>query len=292
MPAKSKSGLGRGLDALLRPETSKNDLQELQNIAIDSIVPNRYQPRRAFNEETLRELADSIAQKGVLEPILVRPQIEGYELIAGERRLRAAKLAGLDVVPAIVRFYDDRQTAEIALIENLQREDLNPIEEATAFSRMLQEFDLTQEELAQRIGRSRSHLANTLRLLNLPPLLQEYLTQGLLEVGHARSLLTLSFEKQLQLSREIISKKYSVREAEARAKEMNTIIEKKTLYQAPSTALFKPDPRVAYWENRMKSLLQVKVRFTSDIKGGGKIEINYADADELERILALMLESE
>ncbi|MCL2548498.1 MAG: ParB/RepB/Spo0J family partition protein, partial [Symbiobacteriaceae bacterium] len=218
MPAKTNRGLGRGLDALLRPETGDRSATEIQNIPLERIFPNRFQPRRSFEESGLQELAASIRSNGILEPILLRPLPDGFELVAGERRWRAAKLAGLTEIPSIVRYYDDRQTAEIALIENLQREDLNPIEEAGALQRLMQEFSLTQEEIARRIGRSRPYVANSLRLLQLPPRIQDYLLQGALEMGHARAMLPLATEMQLSLAAESIARKLTVRQIEARVR--------------------------------------------------------------------------
>lgn len=283
MPPRNTRGLGRGLDALLRPSQGQERDSELSYLAIDSIEPNRYQPRRDFSAESLNELAESIRSNGILEPLLVRPLAVGYELVAGERRLRAAKLAGLQEVPAIVRFFDDRQTAEIALIENLQREDLNPIEEATAFRQLISEFDLTQEELAQRLGKSRSHLANTMRLLQLPPQIQDHLVQGDLEMGHARSLLSLPADKQLWLAEQVMEKRLTVRQTEAQARKLATGSE-----TSPRAKPKTPSSRQRYWEGKLKQHLQTQVRIHSD-GAAGRIEISFFDAEDLDRLMALVL---
>ena len=281
MAAKSKRSLGRGLDALLRPERESDAVSELQYISLDRIHANRFQPRRSFDDESLSELADSIRLNGVLEPLLLRPVADGYELVAGERRLRAARLAQLSDIPAIVRFFDDHQTAEIALIENLQREDLNPIEEATAYRTLMQEFNLTQEELARRVGRSRPHIANTLRLLQLPGVVQDHLLLGAIEMGHARSMLSLPLEQQVRLAEEIIAKGLSVRESEARARDWG-VGEKR-----------KPRVKVnlsvnTFWEGKLRQKLQAPVRIRN--RGvGGIIEIPFQDKEDLERLLAQML---
>jgi len=267
----------------MQPRKGENE-PELLMVSVDHIKPNRFQPRRLFSEEGLQELADSIAANGVLEPLILRPAADGYEVVAGERRLRAARLVGLHTVPAIVRIYSDAQAAEIALIENLQRENLNPIEEASAFARLLQEFGHTQEDLAKRLGRSRSHLANTLRLLQLPPELQEHLVLGRLETGHARALLTLELELQLELAREIIAKNLSVRQTEARVRSL-----RKT--PASPTKPASPSRETTYWENQLVSHLDAKVHIKSarGSNPSGKIEIAFQNPADLERIVELLL---
>jgi len=289
MPAKTNRGLGRGLDALLRPETGDRSATEIQNIPLERIFPNRFQPRRSFEESGLQELAASIRSNGILEPILLRPLPDGFELVAGERRWRAAKLAGLTEIPSIVRYYDDRQTAEIALIENLQREDLNPIEEAGALQRLMQEFSLTQEEIARRIGRSRPYVANSLRLLQLPPRIQDYLLQGALEMGHARAMLPLATEMQLSLAAESIARKLTVRQIEARVRQLT---ESKETMKPPVVESPQPSSEmVTLWESRLKSLLQTSVSIHSPQSASkpGRIEIRYFDDEDLERLLALIL---
>lgn len=186
-----KRGLGKGLGALI-PVAEPEDEETVREINIEDIRPNSFQPRRAFDEEKLAEMAESVRTHGILQPVVVRSIIGGYELVAGERRWRAAQLAGLVRIPAVIRELSEGEMMEVALIENIQREDLNPLEEAEAFKILLTEFGLTQEELAQRVGKSRSHIANILRLLNLTPEVQSYVSRGTITMGHARALLALS----------------------------------------------------------------------------------------------------
>ncbi|MCL2497233.1 MAG: ParB/RepB/Spo0J family partition protein [Symbiobacteriaceae bacterium] len=281
MPAKAPRGLGRGLNALLRPQPGDEQAVELKSIDIDRISSGKHQPRRSFSQESLQELAASIKANGVLEPILLRPLLEGYEIVAGERRLRAAKLAGLKEVPAIVRFYDDKQAAEIGLIENLQREELNPIDEAIAFNRLIKEHGFTQEELASRIGKSRSHMANTLRLLQLPEPIQEQLIAGELEMGHARSLLSLPHEQQLGLAQEVRAKGLTVRQIEARVRALSETARGKTKGDLASRSSAES------WEGRLQGYLQTKVRILRS-GSGGKIEIPFNNPEELERLLTII----
>lgn len=211
----ARRGLGRGLDALI--PTADDDLDSVQ-VALDHIEPNSYQPRRRFDQAGLEELANSIKEHGLLQPVVVRPRPGGYQLVAGERRFRAAKIAQMDSIPAIVMELTDRQVAEVALVENLQREDLNPLEEATAYDKLLKEFNLTQEALANRLGKSRSAIANTLRLLNLAQEVQQLIEEEKITAGHARTLLTLPAEEQIAAARDIIEKKMTVRKAERNRK--------------------------------------------------------------------------
>ena len=214
----AENRLGRGLDALLSDNKSDAPArkQVVENIYIDDISPNPFQPRKNFDRDALNELAQSIESNGVIQPITLRmPEPEKYQLVSGERRWRAAKIAGLKKIPAIIKEYTDEQMMEVALIENLQREDLNPIEEAQAFKRMLDEFNMTQVEVSEKVGRSRSSVANSVRLLNLAPKVQMYVSRETLSVGHARALLSLkSKEKQLKAADFIIKNHLSVRETE------------------------------------------------------------------------------
>lgn len=215
---KQSRGLGRGLEALI-PTMSEQEV--VKELLITDIVANKYQPRNEFNEEALEELAESINQYGLLQPVIVRKVLNGYELIAGERRWRAAQKNGAKTIPAIVREYSDIETTEIALIENLQRENLNAIEEAGAYQRLVNEFGLTQEELAKKIGRSRSHIANFIRLLNLPEIVQEYVSRGTLTMGQVRPLLTLESEDlQIEAAEYIIAEDLSARDAEKLVKKL------------------------------------------------------------------------
>jgi len=296
----AKKGLGKGLGALiptsfdavseLTPSQESIDEQnKIVEISIDRIVPNRYQPRKVFKEEALEELAESIREHGVVQPIIIRKAGEKYELIAGERRWKAAKLAGLEKVPAIVKELSEQETTEIALIENIQREDLNPIEEAGAYQILLEEFKLTQDELAKKVGKSRPHIANTLRLLNSPLQIQEYVINGKLSAGHARALLPLPETGQIQLADKIISEGLSVRETEAIVKGIITLEEeqenKKNKKASQSGRALSAD--LLDIEDRLKSYFGTKVRLISKGKKG-KIEIEYYNEDDLIRIIDLL----
>jgi ParB family chromosome partitioning protein len=272
----TKRGLGRGLDAFFTP----GEDEPRAEIAVKEIVPNRFQPRRVFDPDALKELAESIRQHGVIQPILVRKTMSGYELVAGERRWRAAQMIGLEAIPAVVREYSDGEMTEIALIENLQRENLNPIEEASAYKRLMEEFTLTQEDVARRIGRSRSLIANTVRLLNLAPAIQEYVSRGTLTMGQARPLLALeSADLQEEAADSIIDGELSARDAEELVRRL---VSSPRLPKAR-----KQEPRelfLAEAEERLKHLLGTQVK----IKPGklrSKIEIEFYSSDDLERII-------
>jgi len=230
----AKRGLGKGLGALIptdldvmaeltqAEETVPND-NKIVEIKIDLIEPNKYQPRKVFQQEALEELAKSIKEHGLVQPIVVRKAGDKFELVAGERRWRAAKLAGLEKIPALIKDFNLQETTEIALIENIQREDLNPLEEASAYQLLLDEFKLTQEELAKKVGKSRPYIANTLRLLSAPTEIQQHVIEGKLTAGHARALLPLPPAGQIQLAEKIIKENLSVRETEAIVKSVLTI---------------------------------------------------------------------
>lgn len=273
----SKRGLGKGLDALFPGAETQERPNE---ISVSEIVANPFQPRRIFDQEALNELAYSIKQYGVIQPIVVRKTLSGYELVAGERRWRAAQIAGLKVLPAIVKEYSDGEMTEIALIENLQREDLNPIEEAAAYKKLMEEFGLTQEEVARKIGRSRSMIANVVRLLNLHPEVQNFVSRGTLSMGQARPLLAIEDgDLQLETAGQIIEEDLSARDAEELVKRLiNGTHEKKP--KAPLQQEFF----VAEIEDRLKLLLGTQVK----IKPGklkSKIEIEYYSPEDLERIM-------
>lgn len=278
-------GLGRGLDALIPGAQSIGSSESVNEIVLTEIVPNKFQPRRHFDEEALIELSHSIRQYGVLQPIVVRKTIGGYELAAGERRWRASQMAGLKTIPAVVRDYTDGEMTEIALIENLQRQDLNVIEEALAYRRLMDEFGLTQEEVARKIGRSRSLIANTVRLLNLHPAVQEYVSRGTLSMGQARPLLGLVEEdRQLEAAESIIDEDLSARDAEELVRRMNTSPREKK--QLPSPPVDK-EIFVVEAEDKLKLVLGTQVK----IKPGkikSKIEIEFYSAEELERIIDLI----
>lgn len=284
--------LGKGLGALI-PQLEEEDFQNTQEIPLERIEPNPYQPRRHFDPESLQELAASIKEHGVLQPLLVRQKDSGYQLIAGERRLRAAKQAGLRAVPVVVKELDDRTIMEIALVENLQREDLSPIEEAEAYRRLMTEFNLTQEEVAKAVGKSRPTIANTLRLLNLPGPIQKMVVSGQLTMGHARALLGLEQpEQQLYISEKIIKEKLSVRETEEIVRQVQLsgvsretpVDEEKKKQKGRETT----DPNLQAIIDDMTRIFGTKVRIKSSGERG-KIEIEYYSPEELERITEILL---
>ncbi len=251
----------------------------LLEIDIDQIQRGRYQPRQVFEPEALQELADSIAAQGVVQPIVVRPEGSHFELVAGERRWRAAQLAGLQKVPAVIRELDARSTAAIALIENIQREDLNPLEEAQAFSRLIEEFDLTHQQVADSVGRSRAAVSNLIRLLDLADPVKEQVNKGLLDMGHARALLALIRHDQVEVARLVINRGLSVRETEQ--------LVKKTLAAQDKTSA-KPvaaDPDVKRLENRISEKLGAGVKIKPGKKGSGQLVISFHSSAELEGIL-------
>ncbi len=279
--ATKRLGLGKGLGALI-PEMEPEASGTLLSCGIEEIVPNRSQPRKHFDESKIQELADSIREKGILEPLMVRRVEQGYELILGERRWRAAQKAGLHEVPVIVKDLPDREVLEISLIENLQREDLNPIEEAEAFKRLTEEFNLSQEELSKRIGKDRATVANTLRLLKLPSEIRNQLFENVITAGHARAILSLdTWEKQKELSGLIIQRGLSVREAEALAKRM---AEKRKRGGAIGTKDPDVESQVTSLQDSLKRHLATQVRILHRGKRG-KIEIDYYSHEDLGRIV-------
>jgi ParB family transcriptional regulator, chromosome partitioning protein len=279
----TKRGLGRGLGALLASEPSESE--SLVDVAIDQIEVNPNQPRKVFDFTALDELAASIKASGVIQPIIVRKIGGSYQLIAGERRWRAARQAGLDRIPALVRDATDAQSLELALVENLLREDLNPIEAAQAYQKLLADFDWTQEELAQRIGKDRTSIANCLRLLRLPEEIQADLRNGRLTMGHARALLALpTVSEQLRLREEILTHDWSVRTTE------DSIRAKESLAEARGLAPRKGRRRsveLAALEEALQRGLMTRVRIIGNERKG-KIEVSYATADELERLADLL----
>lgn len=284
--------LGKGLGALI-PQLEEDDLQNTQEISIEDIETNPYQPRRHFDPESLQELAASIKEHGVLQPLLVRKKDPGYQLIAGERRLRAAKQAGLSTVPVVVKALDDRMVMEIALVENLQREDLNPLEEAEAYQRLITEFNLTQEEVAKAVGKSRPAIANTLRLLNLPEPIQQLVANGQLTMGHARALLSLERpEEQLYISEKIITEKLSVRETEEIVRQTRLSgVSRETPREGEEKKQKerqKIDPNLQAIIDDMTRLFGTKVRIKKNGERG-KIEIEYYSPEEFERITEILL---
>ena len=282
-----KGGLGRGLDALMA-ENSTEDASKTVTLRLVDVRPNPEQPRRQFDEKALSELASSIEKHGVLQPLVVRPMPDGgYEIVAGERRWRAARLAGLAEVPVVIRELSDRETAELALIENLQREDLNPIEEALGYRQLIDKFGLTQEETAAAVNRSRSAVANMLRLLSLPQPVAELVQTGALSAGHARALLALeTAEQQLELAADIVDKGLPVRAVEEAVKRQKASAAHKTSgRKAAFQARFGDEVALALGEQMGR-----KVRVTEG-KKGGVLHIEFFDEDDL-RSLAQALAGE
>ena len=285
MPGK-KSGLGKGLDSLIPNKKKENDSPKSGEIMvrINEVEPNRDQPRKDFDEDALMELADSIRQFGILQPLLVQKKKNYYEIIAGERRWRAAKLAGIKEVPIIVKDYTDQEIVEISLIENIQRENLNPIEEAMAFKRLLQEFQLKQDEVAERVSKSRTAVTNSMRLLKLSPRVQQMIIDDMISTGHARALLAIDDEEQqFILANKIFDEKLSVRETEKLVKALKN----------PKKEVKKEKPEHTFiYENieeQIKNIMGTKVSVNQKANGKGKIEIEYYSEEELERIYDLLM---
>jgi ParB family transcriptional regulator, chromosome partitioning protein len=267
-----RRALGRGIGALIPGSYDRDDREPMSTVLpsavpLAAIQPNPFQPRQHFADAAIDELARSISEKGILQPLLVRPMNGGYELIAGERRFRAAQRLGLETVPVTVRDASDGEVLELALIENIQRENLNPIEEAYAYRRLIEEFELTQDAIAQRVGKDRSTVANTLRLLQLPPEVQQEIERGALSAGHARALVGLNSDvARIELAREVLSRRLTVRETEKLAKR---------------TARPTADGDVQAAEQRLTEALRTRVRIANRRSGCGKIEIEYYSLDEL-----------
>lgn len=290
MTSKNKrGGLGRGMEALFSSayEESPSDNEVVTEIKLDEIRPNPYQPRKHFNEEALNELAESIKQQGVFQPVIIRRStIKGYELIAGERRVRASRLAGKSTIPAIVRDIDDVQMIEIAVIENLQREDLSPLEEAEAYSMLMENLSLTQAEVADRIGKSRPYIANYLRLLQLPDTIKEYVNEEKLSMGQARTILGLKDKSQMiKLADKVIKENLTVRQLE----ELVQISNQSASLQ-PKTTIKKPvnkSPYILAIEQQIEEKFGTSIQIVQ--KGDkGKIEIDYMNDADLTRILDLL----
>jgi len=294
-----KRGLGRNLDVLLsRPKSAAvavapepvavatpavavvaSNNNELRKLPIELLQRGRYQPRKEFASDRLQELADSIRTQGIIQPIVVRPIAENrYEIIAGERRWRAAQLAGLTEVPVIIKKIPDEAALAVALIENIQREDLNPLEEAVALQRLLDEFGMTHEKIAQAVGKSRATVTNLLRLLSLQPEVKTLVEQGKLEMGHARALLALTGVTQTQLAKKVVAASLSVRETERLVKQA----------QMPkvNNVIKKADPNITHLQQKLSDQLGALVVFQHGAKGKGKMVVHYNNLDELEGILA------
>ncbi len=275
-----RNALGRGLEALIPKKTSDENTGGIVTIGIDEIFPGKFQPRKVFGEEGINELAQSIKEKGVIQPLVVRRTDSGYELIAGERRWRASRKAGIKDVPAIVVNVNDRESLELALVENLQREDLNALEEAQAYKKLLDEFNYSQEEVAHRVGKNRTTVNNALRLLKLPKEIREELSKGTISAGHARALLALEMPAaQRETCRKIIKYGMSVRAAERTVKNFNKRDREKKKVLKPAS--------IRSLEDELKRVLGTKVEIKSKGKGG-KIEIEFYSLEDIDRILDVL----
>ncbi len=281
-----KRGLGRGLDALLGSPSAEGspvavntiDSDSLRTLPVDRLQRGRYQPRRDMDEQALEELADSIRSQGVIQPIVVRSIDMGrYEIIAGERRWRAAQLAGHTEIPVTIRDVPDEAAIAMALIENIQREDLNPIEEATALQRLIDEFELTQQRVAEIVGKSRTTVTNLLRLIKLTPEAKRMLEYGDLEMGHARALLALNAEQQVKAAKDVVSRGLTVRQTEELVKQLQN--------PEPVKEKLAPPAELGQLEQRWNETLGLKVKISQTDKGTGKLTINYDSADQLSTIL-------
>ena len=285
MVKKGKIGLGKGLDSLIpTANVTEQDQKNTRVLRISEVEPNRNQPRKQFDKESLNDLAGSIRQYGIIQPIIVTRRDDYYEIIAGERRWRAAKLAGLKEIPVVIKDYTDKEIAEISLIENIQRENLNPIEEAVAYKKLIEEYNLTQEELSDRISKSRTQIANTMRLLKLNDKVQKMLTKGTISAGHARALLGLDDpEAQLEAAQRIVNENLSVRQTEDLVKQMNTpVIERKIPVKIKNNVFYKD------LEKNMTESLGTKVKIRQSEEGKGKIEISFYSPEELDRIFTMI----
>ena len=298
MAGKTARGLGKGLDSLI-PDTvgeakAKKDAAESKTpgdtaaqetlVKITAVEPNRKQPRKNFDEDSLQELADSIRQVGVIQPILVQDRKDHYEIIAGERRWRAAKLAGLKEVPVIIRDYTEQEIMEISLIENIQREDLNPIEEAQAYKRLLEEFNLKQDEVAERVSKSRTAVTNSMRLLKLGEKVQQMVIDEMISTGHARALLAVEDqEEQYELAQKIFDEKLSVREVEKLVKNLHKPEKVQKKQENQTMQVIYQDI-----EDKLKQRLSTKVTVTSKGEGSGKIEIEFYNHEDLDRLLDII----
>ena len=286
MASKNKKGLGRGINALFADFDEEKEADEkVEELQLDEIRPNPYQPRKNFDEENLKDLSDSIRKNWVFQPIIVRKSsVMGYEIIAGERRFRASKLAGKDSIPAIVRAIDDEQMMEVAVLENLQREDLSPLEEAEAYSTLMKNLKITQSELSERLGKSRPYIANYLRLLDLPREVKAFVQDGKLSMGQARTLLALKDkDKLVELAKKTVKENYTVRQLEQIVNDMNG---KKKVKKDRKKKL---SPYLLQSQDRLQEKFGTKVAIKANEKTGkGKIEINYLSTEDFNRILDVL----
>jgi len=278
-----RKALGKGLEALFPPYQEKVN-EEIHEVPVSDIFPNRQQPRQKFDDTKLAELAASIKSHGVIQPIFLKRHVHGYEIVAGERRWRAAKLAGLPKVPAIIRDVSDDKKLEIALIENIQRENLNPIEEGQAYKLLIEQFQYTQQDLADKVGKDRSTIANAMRLLKLPNNIKDFIADGLLSMGHARSILGIeNDDEKILVGEKIIHKGLSVRETEAMIRRLIREKEKKAGEAAPK----QDDSAIPALEERLSRAFRTKIRLYHR-KGKGRIEIRFSSQEEFERILDML----
>ncbi|WP_166245901.1 ParB/RepB/Spo0J family partition protein [Paenibacillus turpanensis] len=274
--------LGKGLDALI-PSLHINEDDKVIEVPVTQLRANPYQPRKNFDEHAINDLAASIKEHGVIQPIIVRSVLKGYEIIAGERRWRAAQLSGLATIPAVVRKFSDQQVMEIALIENLQREDLNSLEIALAYQSLIDTFQLTQEELSVKVGKSRSHIANFLRLLQLPKQIQQFVSRGTFSMGHAKVIAGMKNEKQMtDIAQKAIEEQWSVRELEERV----GMLDEKKQQQKPTAKEKKNDPYIREQEEYLRETFRTSVKIKHQ-KDRGKIEFSYYTKEDLERLLEM-----
>jgi ParB family transcriptional regulator, chromosome partitioning protein len=277
--------LGRGLDALI-PSLNINEDEKVMEIPLSQLRANPYQPRKNFNQDSINELAASIKEHGVIQPIIVRTVLKGYEIIAGERRFRASQLCGAATIPAVVKKFSDQQAMEIALIENVQREDLNAIELAVAYQSLMNQFTLTQEELSVKVGKSRSHVANFLRLLQLPDEIKQHVSRGTLSMGHARAIAGVKDDKQKkQLAELAIHQQWSVRDLEEAIKKQEEAGNQEV--NAPNKKSTKKDPYINQLEENLRNQFRTTVKIKHQ-NNKGKIELMYYSKDDLERLLELL----
>lgn len=282
-----KKGLGRGIDALFTDSLSEAANEEtVKDLPVEDIRPNPHQPRKKFNQEALQELADSIKQNGVLQPIIVRASsVKGYEIIAGERRLRASKIAGKAVIPAIVRDLSEAQMIELAILENLQREDLTSMEEAEAYQTLMEKLNLTQEEVGKRLGKSRPYITNSLRLLKLPSEVQQMLQDGLISYGVARTLLSSKDDKKmLKLAKQAVKESLTVREVEQEVQKINNPKES----EKPTVSTPTKPNYIRESESQLQEKFSTDVLIKDKAKGDGRIEIGYTSQEDLTRILEIL----
>ena len=293
--AQKKGGLGKGLNALIPPSTEEKKIPEKVNsslvsetdketmVNITKIEPNRTQPRKNFDEDALQELSDSIKQFGIIQPLIVQDRKDHYEIIAGERRWRAAKKAGLKEVPVIIKNYTDQEIVEISIIENIQREDLNPIEEALAYKRLLEEFNLKQDQVAERVSKSRTAVTNSMRLLKLCDKVQQMIIDEMITTGHARAILSIEDpEEQYSIAQKIFDEKLSVREVEKLMKNMGKPAKEKKAKDTKLEVIYQDI------EEKLKQKLGAKVVINSKGNGAGKMEIEFYTHDDLEKLVDML----